>query len=89
MTSKPGAGGFPGISQEATCMWSWRCPAYRRRELGLGFDTEQKNPSPGNRRRRLNAALRGSAPSREERQGVEYQWPGRGTDWPVVAMKGL
>jgi hypothetical protein len=34
------------LSQEAACVWSWRCPAYRGREPVAGAGTEQENLSP-------------------------------------------
>jgi len=35
MTSKPGPGVCPGMSQTGACLLVWRCPAYRWRELGI------------------------------------------------------
>lgn len=43
--SKPGSGGCPGISAEATCLLSARHPALRRRESGTGSYTEPWNLS--------------------------------------------
>jgi hypothetical protein len=33
------------LSQGAACMWPWRCPAYRWRELVAGASREQENLS--------------------------------------------
>jgi len=35
-----------GISSGVTCLLPERCPAWRRRELGLGADTKRGNLSP-------------------------------------------
>jgi hypothetical protein len=89
LTSEPGLGGSPGISQRDTCLLLWRCPAYRWREPGPGFSTEEENPSPGNRRLLVEVGGERENPSGEEPSRVEYRLPGRGADRLVVALKVL
>jgi len=41
MTSKPGCGVYPGMSQAGARLLAWRCPVWRRREpdLPLSYGT--------------------------------------------------
>jgi hypothetical protein len=76
------------MSQEDTCLLSWWCPAFRWREPGPGFGTEQENSSlrkccpgcAGDERESLS----GEEPSR-----VEYRSRSRRADRLVVAVKPL
>ena len=88
MTSEPGFIERPGMSLEATCVLSRRCPACRWREPGPGSGMERGNLSPRYRGRSL-----GHRPPGREREcskwwnprGVEYRLRGTGADRLVVA----
>jgi hypothetical protein len=91
MTSKPGSSVCSGMSQAATCVLAWWCPACRWRELGLGSGVERGNLSPRYVDRSLGVTL---PPGRERERskwwkprGVEYWLRGTGADRLVVVVK--
>ena len=89
MTSEPGLMERPGMSLEATCVLSRRCPACRWREPGPGSGAERGNLS-SRKRRPFTGPL--WSPGREREcpkwrhpRGVEYRLRGTGADRLVVA----
>ncbi len=58
------------LSQETACVWSWRCPVWRWRELVVGAGMEQENLSSRNRWSGLDClAARGRTPRGRNRRG--------------------
>jgi hypothetical protein len=73
---------FLGMSLGETCLLPRWCPAWRRRELGLGSGVERGNLSPRCGGREGGGGRDREDPKQQELRGAEYRCGARGRTVP-------